>query len=382
MTTPSAIHALYAHVPFCRTRCGYCDFYSTVLEPAAVEPLVSGLLTELDAARNRHELAFETIFVGGGTPTCLPPRQLERLLLACAELGRGGQIEFTVEANPATVTPETAAVLVAAGVNRVSVGAQSFDPDELQALERTHQPEQVGQTLEICRAQGIHDINLDLIFAIPGQTAASWRANLAAAIALEPTHLSCYGLTYEPGTRLHARLQAGEVRRVDEDLEADLYEMTIEILASAGYEHYEVSNFARPGARCRHNLTYWHNQPYLGIGPSAAGFVDGLRYKNVADIATYVREIAAGRPPHAEAERLAPEQRARETAMLALRLAEGLDRRSFTVRFGHDPVDFFADAVATHTQRGHLEVYGKGASPDAAGTVARGQRDCGLPVMR
>ena len=180
--------------------------------------------------------------------------------------------------------------------------------------------------------------------------------SVSAAIALEPEHLSCYCLAYEPGTHLHRQWQAGRIARVDPDLEADLYELTIDTLAAAGYQQYEISSFARPGAECRHNLTYWHNQPYLGIGPSAAGLVGGVRYKNVADTAEYVRAIRSGRSPRCEEERLTPKQRAGEMAMLALRLTEGLNRRGFAARFGQDPVDFFAHAAERHLRDGLLEV--------------------------
>ena len=351
------VRALYVHVPFCRTRCGYCDFYSQVLDPARTGPLADALREELCLAQRDHVLAFDTIFVGGGTPTVLPIESLARLLESCRRLANPVvELEFTVEANPATVTPDTAQVLVAAGVNRVSLGAQSFQPGELAALDRMHRPKDVEQTVAICRSHGIRQINLDLIFAIPGQTLSSWLGSLRAALALEPDHVSCYGLTYEPGTRLYERWQAGDVQRIDSDLEADLYETAIDALAAGGYSQYEISNFARPGAECRHNLTYWRNEPYLGVGPSAAGYINGVRYKNVADTGVYVRALHAGRRPRCEEEQLAPEPRARETAMLALRLNEGLTRHAFARRFGVDPVDFFAGAIARHTADGLLEV--------------------------
>jgi oxygen-independent coproporphyrinogen-3 oxidase len=357
MTTPAPIRALYVHVPFCRSLCGYCDFYSELLDPRRVEPLVTALRDELALACTTYPVACATIFIGGGTPTVLPAEQLARLLQACEGLREGGAaVEFTVEANPATVEPETAQILVGAGVNRVSLGVQSFDPGELRVLERTHTPEQVGQTMAVCRDQGIRRLSLDLIFGIPGQSLASWRATLQAAIALDPEHLSCYGLTYEPDTPLQRQLTAGRIERVDPDLEADMYEAAIDTLAAAGYAQYEISNFARPGAECRHNLTYWHNEPYLGIGPSAAGYVAGVRYKNVADTAAYVQAIRAGRSPRCEVEQLPPERRARETAMLALRLTEGLERRRFAERFGYDPAVLFAKAIEKHTRDGLVEV--------------------------
>jgi oxygen-independent coproporphyrinogen III oxidase len=381
--TMSSPRALYVHVPFCRRLCGYCDFYSEVLQPTAVDPLVDALLTELDRAAAPRPLSFDTIFVGGGTPTVLPPTALDRLLRGLREYADPTpDFEFTVEANPATVTDEVGAVLATAGVNRVSVGAQSFVPAELHALDRTHRPEQVAQTLATCRRHGINRLSLDLIFGIPGQTRASWLESLQAAINLGPEHLSCYGLTYEPGTPLFARREAGAVEPMDPDLEADLYEALLDRLPAHALPQYEISNFARPGAECRHNLRYWHNEPYLGIGPAAAGFVDDVRYKNIADTAAYVRALTGGpdwrparrlgwrrddlqramtpaSPPaqptgatadsiRIEEERLPPDRRMRETAMLELRLVEGIDRRRFAERYGHDPALLFADAIRQH----------------------------------
>jgi oxygen-independent coproporphyrinogen-3 oxidase len=351
----STICALYVHVPMCRSRCAYCDFYSEVVRPGVVAALVSAILAELERASRTRTLSFRTLFVGGGTPTALPTHALERLLRGCA--GRLGGLgpEFTVEANPATVDAATADMLVRAGVNRLSLGAQSFLPAELAVLERAHAPAAIAETVETCRVAGLRHFSLDLIFGIPGQTLATWRQSLAAAISLEPEHLSCYGLTYEPGTRLHTRLTRGEVKQVDPDLEADMYELAIDTLAAAGYQQYEISNFARPGAECRHNLTYWRNEPYLGIGPAAAGYVDGLRYKNVADTDAYICAINAGETPYCEQEHLDPAQCARETAMLALRTTTGLDCRRFSERFGLDPLHFFATAIDKHAGNGLLE---------------------------
>ncbi len=366
MTTPAVVTSIYVHVPFCHTICGYCDFYSTVLDRTATGPLVEALIRELEEAlegrlcppgEQPRAARIRTIFVGGGTPTTLPAADLSRLLRRLAALPTGdGPPEFTVEANPATVDERVAHVLAEAGVNRVSIGAQSFDPAALRVLERIHRPVQVEQTVRACRRAGIRAVNLDLIFGVPGQSLDSWLASLRAALALEPEHLSCYGLTYEPGTPLFEQLQAGRVQPVDASLEAAMYEATIDTLTAAGFRHYEISNFARPGFECRHNLAYWHNEPYLGIGPSASGFVDGVRYRNVPDTAEYVRAIRAARPPHIEQERLRPDRRARETVMLELRLIEGLERRRFAERYGHDPADVYADAIARHTALGLLEL--------------------------
>lgn len=350
-----AVRAIYAHVPFCQTICGYCDFYSVVYDKSATRPLVDALLAELDRHRSATPLDIQTLFVGGGTPTTLPPEELRRLLSALRACARR-EPEFTVEANPATVTAEKAAVLVECGVNRVSIGAQSFDPAELRVLDRIHRPAQVAQTVAICRAAGIRRVNLDLIFAVPGQTLDSWLRNLRTAVDLAPDHLSCYGLTYEPGTPLFDRLTAGAVSRLDADDEARMYEATIDALADAGYHQYEISNFARPGCECRHNLVYWENEPHVGLGPSAAGLVGGVRYKNVPDVAEYARTIRDGRWPRIHEERLPPDQRARETAVLGLRLNAGIDRARFSQRFGNDPARLFADPIARFAELGLVEV--------------------------
>lgn len=355
MNTISTVSAVYVHVPYCHTICGYCDFYSEVLDESRTEALVTALLSELESYGTRVGIDAETIFVGGGTPTTLPAEQLERLLRGLRRYARKG-VEFSVEANPATVSAEVAEVLRSGGVTRVSIGAQSFDAGELRVLERIHRPAQVEETVARLRGVGIENINLDLIFGIPGQSLERWKCNLRAALAMSPEHLSCYGLTYEPGTPLYERLRSGAVVRLNADAEAAMYESTIDGLASAGYEQYEISNFARPGRRCRHNLVYWHNEPAVGIGPSAAGYVDGVRYRNIPDTAEYVRSMEAGRSPAMEQERLDLPGRARETAMLELRLIEGIDRGRFEERFGVDPKAMFADAVREHEANGLLAV--------------------------
>lgn len=361
VTIGGPIGSLYVHVPFCHTLCGYCDFYSEVLDRRTVAPLVDALLAELRGLARDYRLAPGTIFVGGGTPTTLPVAELRRLLAGIrAHADPGADIEFTVEANPATVNSEVAQVLVACGVNRVSIGAQSFDPGELRVLERIHAPAQVTETVRTCRAAGLTNLNLDLIFAVPRQTLGQWLRNVEAALALEPDHLSCYGLTYERGTPLYRRLHEGRVQRVEAEVEAAMFEATIERLATAGFEQYEISNFARPGRRCRHNLVYWRNQPCLAIGPSAAGFDGRVRYRNVPDTAAYASAILDGRSPRVEEEVLPADRRPGETAMLELRLSEGIDAGRFRERFGDDPRRVFATPIARLTPFGVLEVDDRG----------------------
>lgn len=354
---PKTDIGLYVHVPFCTSKCGYCDFYSHPAQPESFAPLVDALLIELECAVLRRDVRVETIFVGGGTPTVLPLDQLERLLGRLHEIARrDASVEFTIEANPATVDSAKAALLRDCGVDRVSMGAQSFNPRELAVLDRRHKPDDVPASLEILRQAGLSRFNLDLIFGIPGQTLESWLHSLRAAVDLEPEHLSCYGLTYEPGTPLHHRQARGQISALDEDLERDMFLATAETLGRAGYRQYEISNYARAGFECRHNLRYWQNLPGVGIGPSAASYWQGRRWRNIPDTAEYVRRMIQRGSPAVDFETLSPLERAGETAMLSLRLLDGIDCDAFRQTTGYDPTDLFADVIRKHTDGGLLTV--------------------------
>lgn len=348
---------LYIHVPFCTAKCGYCDFYSIVPDAGrALDPLVDRLRRELELRVGRSSPRPETVFVGGGTPTVLPVPSLAALLVAASTAAAHPPVEFTVEANPESLDAAKAELLAASGVDRVSIGAQSFQADELRFLERIHTVRQTETAVETARRAGIGRINLDLIFGIPGQTRASWRDSLRRAVDLGVEHVACYGLTYEPGTRLTGRLRRGAVQRCDEDLEADLYAAAIDALAEAGFEQYEISNFARPGGRCRHNLVYWQGGSYIGVGPSAAGYLDGVRYRNVADVDRYVRMIDELGHAAVETERVTGITLAGETAMLGLRLIEGIDVAAFLSRTGLDPLTAFARTLEACAHQGLLDV--------------------------
>ncbi len=328
---------LYIHIPFCQTKCGYCDFYSVAVHhDRPSDKLLDCLLRELDGRTSQRTSVIHTIFVGGGTPTLLAADQLTRLLTPLGRICRQDRCaEFSVEANPATLDDEKLGLLTAAGVDRLSMGAQSFHADDLAVLERLHSPDDIGLAVDLARRHGLRRINLDLIFGIPGQTLERWRASLERAIALDVDHIACYGLTYEPGTRLTRQHQAGRIRPIDDALEAEMYEWAIDRLAEAGYAQYEISNFARPGQECRHNLIYWRNEEYIGVGPSAAGWLGGVRYKNVADIGTYQRMIARDGQAVIESERLSGAAAACDTLITQLRLNEGLDSAGFVARHGH-----------------------------------------------
>jgi len=354
---PDGPVGLYVHVPFCETKCGYCDFYSVAIKDRDPGPLVASIVRELTDRTHDNRQRIATIFLGGGTPTVLPIVQLEHLLDAvrgCVDQQRIA--EYTVEANPATVDDAKAALLAASGVTRVSMGAQSFHPDELAILERLHTPDDIPPSVATLRRNGMTQVNLDLIFGIPGQTLRRWDESLRRAIELEPDHIACYGLTYEPGTRLTAQHQTGRLRACNEDLEAEMFCHTVDMLELAGYRQYETSNYARPGCECRHNLIYWHNQDYVGVGPSAAGCVNGRRYKNISDIAGYVRRITEQGHAEFESESIRGETLMLEMLMMQLRLVEGLSIDGFLARTATDPLSMFGPVLETMSAQDLLRV--------------------------
>ncbi len=341
--------AAYIHVPFCAHHCGYCDFAVATGHDDRIDAYLDALAAELATLGRPQPVC--TLFLGGGTPTHLAPRQLDRLL---AEVTRWLRLppdgEFSVEANPAGLDADKVTVLADRGVNRVSLGAQSFQPPLLEALERDHRPEQVPIAVDLLRTR-IANVSLDLIFGVPGQTLAQWQADLDGALALKPTHVSTYGLTYEKGTRLWKERRQGRVRALGEEEELALYTRAMDVLEGAGFEHYEISSFARPGRRCRHNQVYWANEAYFGFGLGAARYVNGRRELNTRSLEGYIRRALAGEPTAFQGEELAPEERARETAGLQLRRGEGIVREVFRRQTGFD-----LDALAGEALRRHAEL--------------------------
>jgi oxygen-independent coproporphyrinogen-3 oxidase len=328
-----APRAAYIHVPFCRHHCGYCNF--TVV--AGRDDLIGDYLTAIDRelAGLQTPREIDTLFLGGGTPTHLTPAQLAQLLDTIHSwFSFTPEHEFTIEANPADLTAETARLLAERGVTRVSLGGQSFDEQKLRLLERDHGPADVSRSAELARAMGLH-VSLDLIFGAPGETLDSWRQDLAAALRLRPDHVSTYGLTFERGTTFWGRLARGDLARLDEELERAMYTAAIDGLTAAGLEHYEVSNFALPGRRCRHNEVYWAGDEYYAAGPGAARYIAGRREMNHRSTTMWLRRVLAGESPMAEQETLSPEDRAREMLVLGLRRLEGVDREAFLARTGY-----------------------------------------------
>jgi oxygen-independent coproporphyrinogen III oxidase len=326
--------AAYIHVPFCAHHCGYCDFAIVVGQDHLTELYLDAVESEL--ALLGAPQTIQTIFIGGGTPTHLSTKQLARLLTSIRRwlpLQNGG--EWSIEANPDTLDADKIAVMADHGVNRVSLGAQSFHPHLLDVLDRKHLPTHVPRAVERLRRR-IPSVSLDLIFGAPGQTEDEWREDIVAALALEPDHLSTYGLTYEKGTPLWKQRERGQVRALDEDAELTLYSTAIDVLEAAGFEHYEISSFARPCGRCRHNEVYWANEAYFGFGMGAARYICGRRELNTRDLNAYIRRALSGEPARFQSEELGPEERARETMAVQLRRAEGIDRAAFRMQTGFD----------------------------------------------
>jgi oxygen-independent coproporphyrinogen-3 oxidase len=344
--------AAYVHVPFCAHRCAYCDFAIAVGHDDLRDPYLDALAVEI-ATLGRPQ-PVETLFVGGGTPSHLSAAQLERLLgLLLRWLPPRPGHEFSVEANPDSLDADKVKVLADHGVNRVSLGAQSFRPHLLRALGRDHSADEVPRAVERVRAR-IDRVSLDLIFGVPGQTLAEWRDDLRRALGLRPDHVATYGLTYEKGTPLWKARRSGAVRPLDEEAELSLYACAIDTLEAAGFEHYELSNFARPGARCRHNGVYWANRAYFGFGMGAARYVNGRRELNTRHLPTYRRRARAGQSPVFQVEELAPEERARETLALGLRRAEGVGRPDFLAQTGFALDALAGPAIERHVALGLL----------------------------
>ncbi len=325
---------LYLHIPFCEKKCVYCDFYS-IETTSMMQRFVQTLLREIEL-RDVPDRLITTVFFGGGTPSLLSPAMLEPIIASLRMRGTfADDCEWTMECNPGTVTLESLQGYRSLGINRLSFGVQSFVQEELKFLYRLHSPEDAEEGMRLARAAGFTNINMDLMFALPPQTQESLSHSLDRLLACEPNHVSAYSLVYEHGTPLYAQLKKGLVKPHAEEYDADMYTMVMERLSAAGFEQYEVSNFARDRKYSRHNLTYWHGKEYAAYGPSAHGYLDGTRYWNIRSLHTWTETVDAGKVPEANRELLTPEEQAVELAFLGLR-ADGLPVAEFAERFGID----------------------------------------------
>ena len=325
---PGSALGLYVHVPFCATTCDFCAFYQTVPKADAIPRYLVAVeaeakLVEWTYGANVGPRRVDTAFWGGGTPGLLLARQMEQLGRMMLSHCGGTPVEWSVEMAPATVTADRLAVLKSLGVTRISLGVQSFREDLLEALGRQHSPKQVYRAYDLIRQAGFASVNLDLMFALPGQTETEWRADLDEAMRLAPDHLSTYCLTFEEDTALWVKLSQGKVK-LDVDKEAVFYSRTWEYLAEAGFAQYEVSNFSRPGHQCRHNLNTWRMEEWVGLGPSAASQHAGWRSSNPPDLRQWHEDVAASRRTTADRTRLTPELLAADSLIFGLRMNEGV----------------------------------------------------------
>jgi oxygen-independent coproporphyrinogen III oxidase len=359
--TPDFIESLYVHVPFCAQKCAYCAFFSEASSGELINRYTDALVREMELVA--ADLKPRTIFFGGGTPSILNLKQWEKILRTMERLGLLGAEEFTVECNPATVSLDKAKLFRSFGINRVSMGVQSLDETLLDRLGRIHSREMVFKSFDILRSAGFNNLNIDLMFAIPGQTMEIWRATLAEAIAFGSEHLSRYEVIYEEDTPLYAQLQAKEFD-VDEDLACEMYEELVERATGAGYHQYEIANFAKnppapraptldiPSRACHHNVNYWRGGSFYGLGPSATGYVRGVRTKNWSNTQLYCEQLEKGKRAIESREELMPLSRAGETAAFGLRMVAGWPFEDFTRTTGHDLRGEWAEEMKQLTERG------------------------------
>jgi oxygen-independent coproporphyrinogen-3 oxidase len=335
-TVPAAPLGIYVHIPFCTGKCPYCGFNSRPAQPGEVERYVTALETETEL-RLVGPPGVDTIYFGGGTPTTVAASTLTHLLrLVEAHSAVTAGAEITVEANPESLSPETLAELHDAGFNRISIGAQSFDDEVLAALGRRHDALRAIAAIEQARAAGWANLSIDLIYGVPGQSQNQWQATLNRATELMPDHISTYCLTIEPGTEFQRREAAGDTVGVGEDAELEMYSTARQVLCAAGYEQYEISNFALPGMRCRHNLKYWRGEDYVGLGAGAHSSLAGVRWANAASPEQYAALLGRNIPPLSYVERLSERRRMDEELILGLRTVDGACLESLGARHGRD----------------------------------------------
>lgn len=347
---------LYIHIPFCAQKCGYCDFLSFPGRHQAEKArYIKALASEIRLRVEGRWKRPQTIFIGGGTPTTLTAKELRSLLAAIGDrVDLSGVEEFTVEANPGSVDSEKLKVLRAGGVNRLSFGVQSFDDGLLRQIGRVHTAAEADEAVVLARAAGFTNINLDLMYGLPGQSEAQWRATLDHALALSPTHLSLYQLIPEAGTAIVRQMEAGTLPPIDEDSAAKWFDWQRGWLAARGYAQYEISNYAEPGFASRHNQLYWRLDDYLGLGFGATSWERPVRTSNTSDFGDYCRALESGSLPPHEREHLTRKDEQSESVFMALRMNTGLSRVRFRALYSEDVTQVFADAIGEGLRRGWL----------------------------
>jgi len=346
--------AAYVHIPFCLSKCHYCDFSSVAGRGDLFGPYVDALVVEIQRAAN-PEAELDCVYVGGGTPSLLPTEEIVRIIDALkSSFPLSPRLEATIEANPGTVTERKLVELSGTYFNRLSLGVQSFDDRLLARLGRAHTADEAVAAYRQARDAGFENINIDLIYALPEQTLRDWEASLRAAIDLGPEHVSLYELTIEEGTRFARECSRGELAPTDEDVRIDMHQLALLRLADAGYEQYEVSNFARPGFRCRHNQVYWRNEPYFGFGAGATSYVDGLRAHRISNPEFYITAVNSETDIFDFSERLGVFGFVAESLMLGLRTMDGVDVHNLSALTRTDVYRYHAQVIERLVRRGLL----------------------------
>lgn len=349
--------SLYIHIPFCVAKCNYCSFNSYAGLERLQERYVDALAVECSqVASGGQKTPLETVFLGGGTPSLLSNEQLKRLFgVISAEFEIANDVEISIEANPGTIDTEKLDTLRQCGVNRLSIGVQSFNDTELRIIGRIHSAEEARTAVANAQAAGFNNLSVDLMYGLPGQTAKSWQQNLTAAISLSVQHLSLYQLTIEEATPLEGMIQDGRVHLPDEDAVADMDAITASLLGKSHFMQYEISNYAEKNYQCRHNVNYWNNRDYHALGAGAVSYLHGKRVKNIADPSHYCALLEAGQPAHAEEECLQHEESFRETVIMRLRMNKGVCTDDLQARYGLDFEQVYGGIVQDLCSRNLLE---------------------------
>ncbi|MEA3230762.1 MAG: radical SAM family heme chaperone HemW [Thermodesulfobacteriota bacterium] len=345
---------LYIHIPFCQKKCPYCDFYS-ITDLSRRESYIQALMSEMELTRETAH-SFDTIYLGGGTPSILSGREVEKILMTARTVYRiHPRAEITMEINPGTVNAEALDAYRQAGVNRISMGIQSFDKQVLKKLGRIHTAEAAIRSLQEVFASGFTNVGIDLMYGIPDQRRSDWRADLAQAVGFELDHISCYMLSFEPGTLFETERLAGRIDSLPDTVIADMFQLTVAELALGGYNQYEISNFARPGRQSRHNVKYWNGSPYLGLGAGAHSFDGFTRSWHFRNIDRYIQVLADGCLPVSGKERLTRSQHMLESIYLGLRTTAGIRQRDFERHFGIDFEELCGDLIVDLRGQGFVQ---------------------------
>lgn len=360
---------IYIHIPFCTGKCFYCSFNSIRYDDATASIYMDAVRSEFLSRPPKGPC--DTLYIGGGTPTTIAAGRLASLVesvYASSALSPGAEV--TVEANPRGLAGYDAGRLISAGVNRFSIGAQSFDPGELRMLGRRHGPEDIGSAVRSLRAAGADNLSLDLIYALPGQDIKGWVRNIDKAVGLGPEHISLYDLSVDEGTPLFREVASGRLCKPPEELQSEMYSLAVELLENAGYVRYEVSNFAHTGRECRHNMNYWSAGEYEGYGAGAYSCVAGVRSCNMHDVESYIDAATSGKPTSGSSEVLTGEDMRKEFVMLALRTSGGISFDVYELRFGHGFMDRYGAVVGRLAREGYVSSDGRGIRLTGKGVLA------------